>query len=77
MHNHNPVWSPDGQWIYFAHGPEPTEEMNVWRVRPSGGTPEQLTALQAAANHLAPIDAAHAALRRARGGPVGTVAVVA
>ena len=20
MHNHNPVWSPDGQWIYFAHG---------------------------------------------------------
>ena len=56
MHNHNPVWSPDGQWIYFAHGPEPTEEMNVWRVRPSGGTPEQLTALRAAANHLAPID---------------------
>jgi Tol biopolymer transport system component len=30
--------------------------MNVWRVRPSGGTPEQLTALRAAANHLAPID---------------------
>jgi Tol biopolymer transport system component len=57
MHNHNPVWSPDGQWIYFAHGPEPNEEMNVWRVRPSGGTTEQLTALRAAANHLAPIDA--------------------
>jgi Tol biopolymer transport system component len=56
MHNHNPVWSPDGQWIYFAHGPEPTGEMNVWRVRPSGGTPERLTTLQAAANHLAPID---------------------
>ena len=56
MHNHNPVWSPDDQWIYFAHGPR-TEEMNVWRVRPSGGTPEQLTALRAAANHLAPINA--------------------
>jgi Tol biopolymer transport system component len=28
----------------------------VWRVRPSGGTPEQLTALRAAANLLAPID---------------------
>jgi Tol biopolymer transport system component len=56
MHNHNPVWSPDGQWIYFAHGLKPTEEMNVWRVRPSGGTPEQLTALRAAANLLAPID---------------------
>ncbi len=56
VHNHNPVWSPDGQWLYFAHGLAPTEEMNVWRVRPSGGTPEQLTALRAAANHLAPLD---------------------
>ena len=55
MHNHNPVWSPDDQWIYFAHGPR-TEEMNVWRVRPSGGTPEQLTGLRAAVNRLAPIN---------------------
>ncbi len=57
MHNHNPVWSEDSRWIYFAHGPQPTEEMNVWRVRPSGGTPEQLTALRAAANNVAPINA--------------------
>jgi Tol biopolymer transport system component len=56
MHNHNPVWSQDGQWIYFAHGPKANEEMNVWRIRASGGTPEQLTALRAAANHLAVID---------------------
>lgn len=56
VHNHNPAWSPDGQWLYFAHGPDPTEEMNVWRVRPSGGAPEQLTSLKAAANHLAPLD---------------------
>ena len=72
VHNHNPVWSPDGQWIYFAHGPEPNEEMNVWRVRPSGGTPEQLTALRAAANHLAPIDARtllYVALAEDRSGP--------
>jgi len=56
MHNHNPVWSQDGKWIYFAHGPDADQEMNVWRVRPSGGTPEQLTTLRAAANHLAVID---------------------
>jgi Tol biopolymer transport system component len=56
VHNHNPVWSPDGRWLYFAHGLEPTEEMNVWRVPASGGTPEQLTTLQAAANHLALLD---------------------
>jgi Tol biopolymer transport system component len=55
-HNHNPVWSPDDRWIYFAHGADADEEMNVWRVRPSGGTPEQLTALRSAANHLAVID---------------------
>jgi len=56
MHNHNPVWSQDSQWIYFAHGPR-LEEINVWRVRSSGGTPEQLTALRAQANYLAPINA--------------------
>jgi Tol biopolymer transport system component len=56
MHNHNPVWSPDDQWIYFAHGPELNEDLNVWRVRPAGGTPEQLTALRAAANYLAVIN---------------------
>ena len=39
-----------------ARGLEPAEEMNVWRVRPSGGTPEQLTALRAAVNYIAPID---------------------
>jgi Tol biopolymer transport system component len=56
VHNHNPVWSPDGRWLYFAHGSEPTEEMNVWRVRSSGGRPQQLTGLRAAANLLAPLD---------------------
>ncbi len=24
VHTHNPVWSPDGRWIYFAHGTDPT-----------------------------------------------------
>ncbi len=43
VHNHNPVWGPDGQWIYFLHGVDPTEEMSVWRARPSGGAPQQLT----------------------------------
>ena len=72
VHNHNPAWSADGRWIYFAHGPEPTEEMNVWRVRPSGGTPEQLTAVRAAVNHLSPIDARtlfYVALADDRSGP--------
>jgi Tol biopolymer transport system component len=56
MHNHNPVWSSDGQWIYIARGPDPTEAMDVWRVRPSGGSPERLTEHGTAVNFLAPLD---------------------
>src|SRR5258707_8508474 len=39
LKNNNPVWSPDGQWIYFVRGSEPQDEMNmnVWRLRASGG----------------------------------------
>jgi len=55
FHNHNPVWSLDGQWIYFVHGLDPTGKMEVMRVRPSGGSPEQLTQ-QNAVNYLAPLD---------------------
>ena len=41
-------------------------EMNVWRVRPSGGTPEQLTQQHAAVNFLAPLDRARCSTSRAR-----------
>jgi Tol biopolymer transport system component len=58
MHANNPVWSPDGQWIYFVRGVEPQDEMNVdiWRLRSSGGVPERLTTLHAAVNFVAPLD---------------------
>ena len=57
VHNHNPVWSPDGEWIYFMHGEDPTIDMDVWRIRPSGGSPERLTEQHAFMNSLAPLDA--------------------
>jgi Tol biopolymer transport system component len=58
LHNNNPVWSPDRQWIYFVSGPEPQNEMDVdvWRVRPSGGAPERLTNQHAAVNYPALIN---------------------
>jgi hypothetical protein len=58
LKNNNPVWSPDGQWIYFVRGSEPQDEMNmnIWRLRVSGGSPEQLTTQHAAVNFLAPLD---------------------
>jgi serine/threonine protein kinase/Tol biopolymer transport system component len=55
-HTHNPVWSPDGEWIYVVRGVEPTDQMDVWRVRPSGDAAERLTDLKTAATMVAPID---------------------
>jgi serine/threonine protein kinase/Tol biopolymer transport system component len=42
VHNHFPVWAPDGAFIYFVGG-FPPDHMDVWRIRPEGGTPERLT----------------------------------
>jgi Tol biopolymer transport system component len=57
MHNHNPVWSWDGAWIYFAHGSEPTGAMDIWRMRPTGELAERLTEHGSGVNLLAPLDA--------------------
>ncbi len=43
LHNHFPIWSPDGRWIYFVHGTPATREMDLWRIDPTGGSPERLT----------------------------------
>src|SRR5206468_7483925 len=54
-------WSPDDQWLYFVHGWQRTlnwtDEMDVWRVRPSGGVPERLTNQNVAVTFLTPLDA--------------------
>jgi serine/threonine protein kinase/Tol biopolymer transport system component len=57
VHTHNPVWSTDGEWLYFVHGVDPTVDMDVWRVRPSGGSPERMTEQHVFINSLAPLDA--------------------
>jgi Tol biopolymer transport system component len=61
LKNMNPVWSPDSHWIYFGRGSEPQEdsEIDVWRLRPSGGSPERITTQPLAINFLAPLDAQH------------------
>ncbi len=61
FHNHNMVWSPDNTWIYFVHGVvrdlnHQTFEMDIWRISPSGGSPERLTYLNAALTFLAMLD---------------------
>ena len=42
VHNHFPIWSHDGAFIYFVQG-LPLEQSDVWRIRPTGGEPERLT----------------------------------
>jgi Tol biopolymer transport system component len=42
FHNHFPVWSHDGAFIYFVHG-LPLEKSDVWRIRPTGDQLERLT----------------------------------
>ena len=56
VHNHFPVWSRDGQWIYFVSGIWNALEMDVWRVRPDGADPERLTHLSNDIKYLSVLD---------------------
>jgi Tol biopolymer transport system component/DNA-binding winged helix-turn-helix (wHTH) protein len=42
IHGHFPIWSRDGAFIYFVRG-VPRDEMDIWRIPASGGSPERLT----------------------------------
>jgi Tol biopolymer transport system component len=42
LHSHFVVWSPDQKFIYFVQGSVP-DRMDIWRIRPTGGTPERIT----------------------------------
>ena len=42
LHSHFPIWSPDGDFIYFVQG-SLRERLDIWRIRPTGGTPERIT----------------------------------
>jgi hypothetical protein len=56
-HNHAPVWSTDGEWIYFIHGNPDADRMSIWRIRPTGDAPppEPLTGREFVTS-LAPLD---------------------
>jgi Tol biopolymer transport system component len=42
FHNHFPIWSGDGEFIYFVHGLV-LEKGDIWRIRPAGGQPQRVT----------------------------------
>ena len=42
VHDHFPIWSPDGSFIYFLRG-VPPDRWDIWRIRPSGSGLERMT----------------------------------
>jgi Tol biopolymer transport system component len=42
LHSHFPLWAPDAAFLYFVQGELP-DKLDIWRIRPSGGTPERMT----------------------------------
>ncbi len=56
VHSHYQVWSKDGRWIYFVRGQPASREMDLWRISPNGGRPEQLTHVNADIAYPTPID---------------------
>jgi Tol biopolymer transport system component len=55
IHNHFPTWSPDGRWIYFAHGTPATRDMDLWRIDPDGKHAERLTQLNTDVAYPTPV----------------------
>jgi len=50
LHSHFPVWSPDGSFIYLVQGALP-DSLDIWRIAPTGGTPERITWQSARVTH--------------------------
>ena len=42
LHCHFTLWAPDKSFIYFVQGALP-DKLDIWRIAPSGGTPERIT----------------------------------
>jgi len=42
QHSHFPLWAPDAAFLYFVRGELP-DKLDIWRIRPAGGTPERIT----------------------------------
>jgi Tol biopolymer transport system component len=55
LHSHFPLWAPDGDYIYFVQGRLP-DNLDIWRIRPSGGTPERITSHMGRVSHPVLLD---------------------
>ncbi len=55
LHSHFPSWSPDTAYIYFVQGALP-DKLDIWRIPPTGGTPERITSHNARVSHPVLLD---------------------
>jgi len=55
LHSHFPSWAPDGSFIYFVEGALP-DKLDIWRIRPAGGTPERVTSQNGLVGHPVLLD---------------------
>ena len=55
LHSHFPLWSPDSAFIYFVQGSLP-DKLDIWRITPAGGTPEQITSHNLRVSHPVLLD---------------------
>ena len=55
LHSHFPLWAPDGAFIYFVQGELP-DKLDIWRIRPAGGTPERITSHSGRVSHPVLLD---------------------
>ncbi len=55
LHSHFPLWAPDTAFIYFVQGSLP-DKFDIWRIRPTGGTPERITSHMGRVTHPVLLD---------------------
>jgi Tol biopolymer transport system component len=55
LHSHFPLWAPDTAFIYFVQGSLPGK-LDIWRIRPWGGTPERITSHNGRVTHPVLLD---------------------
>ena len=55
LHSHFPLWAPDMAFIYFVEGSLP-DKLDIWRIPPTGGTPERITSHSTRVTHPVLLD---------------------
>jgi Tol biopolymer transport system component len=55
LHSHFPLWAPDTAFLYFVQGELP-DKLDIWRIRPTGGTPERITSHVGRVSHPVMLD---------------------